>query len=357
MNVCFDVRHLYYLPQFFPVYTFLHSKGDTVTFVCYNSFSAVEREVINNEAFKKKLSVFWLDDIDAAFDFYQNSDFDWIVFGNSFKGSSILSNEHKTALMQHGIGPKSCYYDVSNEGMSVRFVEGKYRLEKLQKLFPNGCFIDTGYAKLDPLFNGNEHSISLESLGLEPKKKTILYAPTFYPSSIELMPDNLPDLLSDYNLIIKPHQFSLEKNAYVKQKEKLKRMSLYGNVYVADFYEYNLIPFLGVADIMLSDASSAIFEFLALGKPVIWCDFYKLRWSYRGIFSFRLKARLSEDMQFFERLCYKATNPKNIIELLDQSLNEPSDLKKERVAALEALAGRFDGNASKRIVDYMRNSL
>lgn len=47
--------------------------------------------------------------------------------------------------------------------------------------------MDTGYAKLDPLINNESLGFSCEQLGLDSKKPTVLYAPTFYPSSIEKM--------------------------------------------------------------------------------------------------------------------------------------------------------------------------
>ena len=59
--------------------------------------------------------------------------------------------------------------------------------------------------------------------------------------------------------------------------------------------DYSLLPFLKSADLMISDASSAIIEFAALNKPVLWCTFLQLRWNYRGIFSYRFKARMDKD--------------------------------------------------------------
>lgn len=43
---------------------------------------------------------------------------------------------------------------MSDSDFDVRFVEGQYRLKRLQGMFPDKTFIDTGYAKLDPIIQG-----------------------------------------------------------------------------------------------------------------------------------------------------------------------------------------------------------
>ena len=82
---------------------------------------------------------------------------------------------------------------------------------------------------------------------------------------------------------------------YQKQRNLLQHWATYNNVYLAKVDDYSLLPFLKSADLMISDASSAIIEFAALNKPVIWCTFLQLRWNYRGIFSYRFKARMDKD--------------------------------------------------------------
>ena len=354
MKVCFDITHLYYLPQYLPVITELGARGDTVHLVCYQDMQEDERTVLAETIEELNFSATWITSSASALSYYQNSGFDWIVFGNGFNGAEVLSKTHRTVLMQHGIGPKKCYYDVSDSGMNVRFVEGKHRLNKLQSLYPHAKFVDVGYAKLDPLLSGFNETLDLSSLGLDTAKKTILYAPTFYPSSIEKMPDNLPEILIDFNIIIKPHQFSMTKNKYKKQREKLRVFESYDNVYLAKSKEYNLLPFMSVADVMLSDASSAVFEFLALGKPVVWCNFYKLRWSYRGPLKFRFKGRLDDDINYFRELCSEVLNPEYLMRSIRQVFDEPSLIKDKRLKEIEVLAGQLDGQASIRIVNYLK---
>src|SRR3546814_14039365 len=78
---------------------------------------------------------------------------------------------------------------------------------------------------------------------------------------------------------------------YAAQRRKLDVWGRHANVHVADLAAYSLLPYMGSADLMISEASSALFEFAALDKPIVWCDFLKLRWSYRGPLRFRSEER------------------------------------------------------------------
>ncbi|WP_231295662.1 CDP-glycerol glycerophosphotransferase family protein [Colwellia sp. PAMC 21821] len=334
-----------------PVKNALEAKNIECVFILY------QQEHLNNtlESYVKNhnLNYVWVNDRKEAKKIYLEAKPEWIIFGNATDDLNEIHCFSKTALMQHGIGPKSCYYDVSYSPIMYRFVEGKHRLERLQKTFPKKIFIDTGYAKLDPIINNTEAKITLESLALDPSKKTILYAPTFYPSSIECLPQNFPDLFKEYNIIIKPHFFSLIKSKYKSQKEKLINWSRYTNVYACDVDDVSILPFMQLASIMISDASSTLFEFTALNKPAIWCDFYKLRWSYRGIFKFRLNKRLDNDLKYFGQVAARVTNIKELIENTKLHLNEPQLNEVNRLEMSEYLTGKVDGKCSERIAKFI----
>ncbi|MDP2566849.1 CDP-glycerol glycerophosphotransferase family protein [Pseudoalteromonas marina] len=353
MFVYFDVQHIYYLPQYIPVIEKLSNRGHQCALVFYRSQEKQFIDICETFAVEHSIKAIWLEDKSNTLDFYQGVECDWVVFGNAFLDVDKLNN--KSVLMQHGIGPKSCYYDVSNTTTTVRFVEGEHRLKRLKNLYPNGNFVDSGYAKLDPIINNSVEKVDLARLGLDKNKPTLLYAPTFYPSSIECMSDDFPECFPDYNIIIKPHFFSLSKPRYKKQKSKIMRWQKYNNVYLTNESEFNLTPFLAVADIMLSDASSAIFEFAALDKPVVWCDFYKLRWNYRGIFSYRFKARLDEDINYFHKICQRAEQFSDVVSAVQLCASESEEFRFNRKKIIEQLAGKIDGNCADRIVNYLES--
>ncbi len=350
-RVIFDINELYYLAQYLPVFRELGKRGAECTFVIYENqdFNELLRETIQ----KEELTCFWVKDEHEALSYYMEQKADWVVFGNHFFDINSLHKVSKSAQFGHGVGPKMSYYTKSKTLMNVRFVEGKRRLDILNKMYPEGNFVQTGFAKLDPLFNNEIQPFDIEKVGLDPKKKTLLYAPTFYPSSLECFSDNWPREFKNYNLIIKPHFFSFSKAKYKAQRNKLENWAKAKNVYVAGMSEHSLLPFMVTADLLISEASSALFEFAALDKPIVWCDFLKLRWTYRGPLKFRFTKRMDQDIFNFADLGAHASRYKELKNVVKQQLSNPVEFFSKRKEYTEQLVGVTDGLAAKRIADYL----
>lgn len=355
MKVIFDTKSLYYLPQYLPVHNELAKLGIKTTFVFYES---IHDDTIKKIASDNELVSIWVADEEAATAFYEKERADWIFFANSFPYLDRVHQVSKSAQLGHGIGPKASYYTKSRHSMSVRFVEGDYRTKRLEGMFPSDVFVDVGFCKMDPILNGELcKETLLEQYGLEKNTPTILYAPTFYPSSIERFSKDWPTDFGGYNVIIKPHYFSISKKLYRKQLALLNHWAQFDNVYLATTEDYSLLPFLEVADVLISDASSALFEFALLNKPVIWCDFLKLRWNYRGIFSYKFKRRMDQDYGDYANIAVHAKKYKELIGLVKEQLQRPDDLEAIRLELSEKLAGKLDGFSSKRIVDYLMENV
>jgi len=353
MNVFFDIKHLYYLPQYLPVIEALKEKG----IYCHCLIHHQELPLTITKQYLKdnQLNYTFIDNDDDARKHYAEKKPEWIIFGNCFNDLVEINKHSKTVLMQHGIGPKSCYYEVSKSDITYRFVEGEHRLSRLEAMFPDKSFINTGYAKLDPIINKTVDKINLASLGLDVLKPTLLYAPTFYPSSIECLSTNFPAQLSNFNIIIKPHFFSFIKPAYTKQRKKIAKWQLHENVHIADIADISILPYLDIADMLISDASSTLFEFTALNKPAIWCDFYHVRWSYRGIFKWRLNKRLDDDLKYFGQVAEQVNNEKQLIEQANIHCQSPELKESQRKNMSEFLTGKVDGKCSERIVNFILN--
>jgi CDP-glycerol glycerophosphotransferase (TagB/SpsB family) len=351
MYLIFDVLHLYYLPQYLPVYHQLIKKsGNKAVFVFYRG---IHDSVINKIIKQENLAYKWVDNDKQATAYYQIQQADWVFFANSFLYLNEVHQVSKTVQLGHGIGPKASYYKKSDTPTTVRFVEGQYRTNRFIEIYPNDNFVNVGFCKLDPILNGDTAGFELKNLGLSPQKKTLLYAPTFYPSSIECFPKNWPEQYQEFNILIKPHYFSLSKKKYQKQRDLLEHWSNYNNVYLAKVEDYSLVPFLATADLLISDASSALFEFAALNKPVIWCDFLKLRWNYRGIFSYRFKNRMDKDYGEYAEIAVHAKQYNELNALVEQQISHPNLLENVRLDCADKLAGKLDGKASERILNYL----
>ena len=170
-NVCFDVQELYYLPQYLPIYHEL-LKGDKAktTFIFYRGkFDAVIDKIIDHE----NLNHVWVADQSEANTYYQNKKADWVFFSNTFPFLDELHRVSKSAQIGHGIGAKASYYTQSDSATTVRFVEGEYKTNRLKSMYPNNQFINAGFCKLDPIFNGDACGSDLASLGLDISKKPL----------------------------------------------------------------------------------------------------------------------------------------------------------------------------------------
>lgn len=354
-SIFFDLPHLYYLPQYTSTIEELQRRGVQCQAVIYRgSDTARKLKAVTDLGMTAET----VDNEEQAKQFYIEKEPDWIVFGNDFSGTEQLPDKTKTALLFHGSDTsiKSATLSPGLGNFDVRFISGPGRIEIFRKHFPNVTLVEAGFAKLDPICTPagiEKNRLNLAELGLDPSKKTILYAPTFYPSSIENVPSDFPEQFSQYNILIKCHDFTLTKPRYAKQLQKLLHWQKATNVYLANPAEYTLVPFMGTADILVTDTSSAIFEFAALNKPVIICGFIKLRWTYRGPLRYRLRRRLDPSTQKYLGVAAHARRFQDLSKLLAEHLQNPKLLETERLRHSEEIMGKMDGKCSQRIVNYL----
>ncbi|MDT8419556.1 MAG: CDP-glycerol glycerophosphotransferase family protein [Desulfuromonadales bacterium] len=351
MLILFDVQEFYYLPQYLPVVRVLRERGCECRLVVYRNsdFHELYQQAIAAE----DVPVEWVADSDEALVCYLRQKADWVVFGNRFARVEQLHKVSRSAQLGHGVGPKRSYYTKSSLPMTVRFVEGEGRYALIRQMYPGDNFVKTGFAKLDRAFRGEEPGFDLAANGLDPSRKTILYAPTFYPSSLECFPDRFPEDLPDCNIIIKPHFFSLVKKRYARQRRKLELWQKYPHVYLAGMAEQSLVPFMVTADLLISEASSALFEFAALDKPIVWCDFLKLRWTYRGPLRYRFDRRMDPDILNYRDLGAHAARYRELPRVVAGQLAEPGMFAEKRREYSDALVGTTDGRAAERIAAYL----
>jgi len=135
------------------------------------------------------------------------------------------------------------------------------------------CLI--GMPKLDALVDGSlVRNEVLSSLGLDPSRPTVLYAPTWSPySSVCLMGEELVRKLGDagYTVIVKLHDRSLDmlyaNSGGVNWRERLEPVVQKVGGRMAS--GSNSSPFLAAADVLITDHSSVGFEFLVLDRPLV----------------------------------------------------------------------------------------
>jgi hypothetical protein len=132
-----------------------------------------------------------------------------------------------------------------------------------------------GYPKADALVNGTwSRRTVLESLTLDPARPTVLYAPTWSPaSSLNAIGRELIAglLATGINLIVKLHDRSRDvRTRYsggVDWVDVLEPVLRAGRGLIAPGHDIG--PYLVAADLMVTDHSSAGFEYLLRDRPLV----------------------------------------------------------------------------------------
>ena len=132
-----------------------------------------------------------------------------------------------------------------------------------------------GMPKLDCLVDGSlKRDDILKSIGIDPARRTVLYAPTWSPhSSVVVMGEQLVRRLGEagHAVIVKLHDRSRDlqyvNSGGVDWGTRLQPLlQSFGGVLARG---NNSSPYLSAADVMITDHSSVGFEYLLLDRPLI----------------------------------------------------------------------------------------
>ena len=144
-------------------------------------------------------------------------------------------------------------------------------------------FHEIGYPKLDPQLQGRyDRNTVIASLGLDPAKKTILYAPAWDPgASHRTHGTKVAELLlamGDYNVLTKMHPASMEPpnsqyyKFYTGGKDWRAEFGKLNNPRFRFIDDWVVNPLLVAADLLVTDFSGIALEYLVLDKPVLYID-------------------------------------------------------------------------------------
>jgi len=362
ISILFDVYHLYHLAQFDPLIDLLENDDRFKIFFSTSSKNRKEEiEICTSILNKRKGSFIFHENEDIRKTKIKKLNLDVFICGWSrYEIESYVSKTTLVIMIYHGIGVKPSYWKDNNKRLDVRFVEGQYRIDQLRKHGVDTDLVLTGYIKLDSLFNENSNYFKEkeELLGLDESRKTILYAPTFYPSSLEKLGLSLGDITSGYNLIIKPHMWTYYLDSFggisLKGQRSLifKLIDQFDHIRLLEPAEYNVTPYYKISDLLLTDASSTIYEMIALSKPVVVNRFYHLKLSHR-IFQKRLyKRRLDKEMNDeVEKFCFLADNVKQLPYAIENALNQDNKNTALIKEYQKKMLYKLDGSASIRARD------
>ena len=172
----------------------------------------------------------------------------------------------------HGMaGEKKGHFRIRHY-FDLYLTQGPYftnKFNELKEKHKDFDVIETGWPKLDIYGSDKSKYVDYkkELLKRHSAKKVILYAPTFSPklTSAPFLLEEIRNLAKneDYVILLKFHP--LMAHEWI-EKYKMLANSIHNILYQE---EKNIIKFLLTADILISDTSSVVYEFMLLDKPVI----------------------------------------------------------------------------------------
>ncbi|HQO08926.1 MAG TPA: CDP-glycerol glycerophosphotransferase family protein [Clostridiales bacterium] len=229
----------------------------------------------------------------------------------------------------HGIGiEKESHYEIRHF-FDVYCTSGPVVTERfnvLQKKYGYFLVRETGWPKMDHILS-YPHSNIREKFNYPIYKKIVLYAPTFsekLQSGDDILPV-IPQIInSDEIWLIKFHEF-MNKQAV----ENIKN-SNNDNIQIIDTYD--ITPYLYIADVMISDTSSVIYEFMALDKPVI---------------TYRTAARKDKGIDIL--------NPEELRPALNKALKNPEDHSERRKKHLFEVNPYLNGKIAERVFSVLES--
>jgi len=144
------------------------------------------------------------------------------------------------------------------QGNDIRFLEKQRELPEKQLVTVGCSYLDTYYEKIKQIPNEDDH------------KFTVLVSPSWGPSGLlSLYGEKLLDPLSisGFQIIIRPHPQSIKSEKLMLDKLKAR----YININISWDFERENIYSLKKADIMISDFSGIMFDYIFLmDKPVLY---------------------------------------------------------------------------------------
>ena len=311
MNFLFYITKQYSIPVIEPIVKFLETENKT-------TISFFISEKVNN-VFPTKWDNY---PIYRNFKEIKNNNFDFVIVPGIYVDFRL--NGIKVQIF-HGLGiEKESHYSIKHF-FDVYLTSGPYVTNKfitLREKYKYFLVRETGWSKIDHILNYPKENLK-ERYNIPKNKNIILYAPTF-SNKMESASEIIPNL----SKLIQKNELWLVKFHELANKQLIGRLDKINNIKIID--DYDITPYLHISDIMISDISSVVYEFMVLDKPVI---------------TYKINQRTD-----------KGINCKNINELrpaIERSYKFPDEYRKKRQKHLQEINPYLDGKISENIIKYL----
>jgi len=227
-----------------------------------------------------------------------------------------------------------------------RYHADLYRREGLVRSDGSRCLL-TGFAKTDPLATRDAGRDVSRELGLDPSRRTILFAPTGEKhNALETMGEAAIEALRDarrFNVLVKPHDHPKRKIDW------FERLAPLAGDHVHLIRDKDVVPYLLAADLLITDASSVALEYTLLDRPIVFIDVPRL------LAKVQKKAPALDLDTYGRKLGRLVRSPDELVSTVDDALAHP-----EREAAVRrAAAGHLfhrPGSATARVAGVVRHA-
>jgi len=261
--------------------------------------------------------------------------------------------------VDHGLTPKGIPRRIAGlpDPLARRFdficVGGEQMVEAYRQagIEPREFWL-TGYPQLDPLFRRDPPP----SLPLDPDQPTVVFAPTWNAglSAAPVLGDRLAELIRGdgppLNIIIKPHpHLPVRRGKWMGWWRRLARRD--SRVHLVEDASVDVTPYLLAADVLVSDASSVIFLFLALDRPIVAVTHPLHRFD---------PAYDPDDLNWRWRdMAAEVTDPDHqLAAAVRRALAQPDERQEIRQRYAEELFGpRRDGRNAERVAEHILTTL
>ncbi|MBP5346778.1 MAG: CDP-glycerol glycerophosphotransferase family protein [Bacteroidales bacterium] len=238
----------------------------------------------------------------------------------------------------HGYAAEKKDHWIIRRYFDTYFTQGPYftsHFEASAKKYKDFEVRETGWTKQDWIFQhlhdyDEEKQALLNQYG---KKQIVLYAPTFSPklTSLPYMKEELAKLLKEKDILLLMKFHPLTRQEWCDEYREWAKSQ--ENALYIEASE-NVTRYQMMSDVMISDTSSAVYEFLLLNRPVITLN------------------TIAKDI-YWENIQQAA----DLLPAFDRALNDPSSIDK-RKWVVNNYDPHLDGHCCERMIaeaeDYIR---
>ncbi|VAW63384.1 Putative glycerophosphate (or ribitol phosphate) transferase relatede to lipopolysaccharide core biosynthesis [hydrothermal vent metagenome] len=212
------------------------------------------------------------------------------------------------------------------------------QFEQLAEKYKTFCVAETGWPKLDPLFNPDLCDLSpyddFKST-VAPDKPVVFYASTFSPSLT-----SAPYLIETIRALSKSSRWYWLVTLHPKMPDDIvaQYKAMEGDNFTFVDSHYDVLPLLKAADVMLCDTSSIALEYLLLNKPLV-----TFKAKVPGNYAINIRDESGVEAAIF------------------QALTNPGPLLRAAAAFIARLHDYSDGKSSERVLqatdDFIEHDL